>query len=249
MPDVATVETPVGIQVTRDYDQFQLMEANREQSRGHVEAVKAAFEEVGNLTRVQPILVNDRMEIIDGQHRFTACKELGEPIYYTTISGLGVSDARQMNILHRKWEFADYARSYALSGDVNYQRYLQLVDDYGFNHGVTLIYSMGEAHKGLFKDFRQGNYTLTPEEASAARQRLDNLAEVAEIAPLAKSRQFAVAYLQAMRNENFDKSRFISRLERNPHMLTRQGGVPEYLRTIEDIYNHNINAENRARLF
>jgi hypothetical protein len=77
--DENATATQGGIQVTSDYDQFVIMEANREQNRGHIEAIKAAFGEMGNLTRVQPILVNERFEIIDGQHRFIACKELGEP--------------------------------------------------------------------------------------------------------------------------------------------------------------------------
>lgn len=246
--DTATV-APEGIQVTRDYDRFQLMESNREQSRGHVEALKAAFEEMGNLTRVQPILVNERMEIIDGQHRFTACKELEEPIYYTQVSGLGVRDARQMNILHRNWQLADYARSYAIGGDANYQRYLQLLDQHEFGHSVTLYYCKGSKAKGAFREFRQGGFTLTPEEMQQAGERLDKLAAVREHTAIADSIPFALAYLNAMNNENFDQNRFLARLERSPHLLTRQAGVPEYLRVIEDLYNHNMGAENRVRLF
>lgn len=247
----ATASAPAtdSIQVTRDYDRFRVMDANREQSRGHIESLKAAFEEMGNLTRVQPILVNDRMEIIDGQHRFTACKELDEPIYYTVVPGLGVRDARQMNILHKGWKIEDYARSYAVGGDANYQRFLQLLEDYGFNHSVTLYFSKGGKLKGLFREFREGNYTLTPEEVQSARERLDRLSELAELNPLARTIPFAIAYLQASGVNDFDHARLVSRLERNPQMLTRQAGVPEYLRILEDIYNHNMSAENRLRLF
>jgi hypothetical protein len=238
------------IQVTRDYDRFRVMEANREQNRGHIEALKAAFEEMGNLTRVQPILVNERMEIIDGQHRFIACRELEQPIYFTQVPGLGVSDARQMNILHRNWQLPDYARSYAMSGDANYQRYLKLVEDHEFNYSVTLYCSRGAGpFKGLFKEFREGNFTLSPDEARLASERLDRLAEIAEVNPVAETGPFALAYLQAMGNEGFDHARFMSRLERSPHLLTRQAGAPEYLRVIEDIYNHNMSSDNRVRLF
>lgn len=249
-PATVTPAQAEGIQVTSNYDQFQIMEANREQSRGHIEALKAAFEEMGNLTRVQPILVNDQMQIIDGQHRFTACKELDQPIYYTMVAGLGVRDARQMNILHRTWNLEDYARSYAVGGDANYQRYLQLIEEHEFSHSVTLHYSKGVQGKGAFKEFRQGNYTLTPEEVRRATERLDKLSEIVELNPIARANQFALAYLQAITNNpEFDHARFMARLERSPHLLTRQAGVPEYLRVIEDIYNHNMSAENRLRLF
>lgn len=238
-----------GIQVSSDYEAFKLMNANREQSRGHIETLKAAFEEMGNLTRVQPILVNEHMEIIDGQHRFTACKELGEPIYFTQVPGLGVSDARQMNILHRNWKLSDYAQSYADGGDRNYQRYMSMVESYGFSHSVILYYAKGYQGKGLFREFRDGEFTIDGEAEGKARERLNNLGEVTELNTIATTAPFAVAYLQAMNNAEFDHNRFIRRLELNPHLLTRQAGPPEYLRVIEDIYNHNMGAENRVRLF
>lgn len=245
-----TTATDNGIQVTSDYEQFRLMDANREQNRFHVEALKTAFGEMGNLTRVQPILVNENMEIIDGQHRFVACKELGEPIYYTQVPGLGIADARQMNILHKNWQLPDYAHSYAAGGNANYQRFLQLLEEHEFNYSITLYYCAGGDVKGAFRDFRHGEFTLSEDGMRQATQKLDKLAEIAEMNPIASTGPFGLAYLQAMtRNAEFDHARFISRLERSPQLLTRQAGTPEYLRVIEDIYNHNMNAENRVRLF
>lgn len=250
MPEHSTTLAPNdAIQVTTNYDAFHIMDANREANRGHIEALKAAFEEMGNLTRVQPILVNNRMEIIDGQHRFIACQELDQPIYYTQVEGLGIADARSINILHRKWEMGDYARSYALSGDANYQRFLRLVEESGFSNSVVLYAATAGREKGAFKNFRQGNFTLSPERAQETQARLDSLSGVAEISPLANTGTFALAYLQALNNENFDESTFLTRLERNPHLLVRQPGVPEYLRNIEEIFNYHVQVENRVRLF
>jgi hypothetical protein len=238
-----------GIQVTTDYDQFKLLEANRDQNRGHIEALKAAFEEMGNLTRVQPILVNDQMEIIDGQHRFVATKELGESVYFTQVAGLGVHEARQMNILHRSWEFLDYAKSYANSGDASYRRFLDLVETYELPGGIILVYSKGSKVKGIFKDFRQGNFTLTPEELAQAKERLDMLSEMIEVAPALKSVAASNAVLNIITLPQYDHSRMLTRLQRNPQLVTRQAGVPEYMRVLEDVYNHNMAAENRVRLF
>lgn len=238
------------VQETTDYDRFVLMEANRDQSRGHVEAIKAAFEEIGNLTRVQPILVNERFEIIDGQHRFTVCKELGEPIYYTQVPGLGINDARKMNILHRNWTIADYARSYALAGDTNYQRYETLREEYGFNHSIILVYSMGYEQKGTFKRFRQGQYTLSSRQYTEAQERLNKLAGIADNFKLAETIPFALALLQASHVEGFDYARLLDKVGKyGTAMITRQAGVPQYMRLIEDLYNHNQPENSRLRLF
>lgn len=237
------------IQVTNDYEGFKLIEANREQSRGHVEALKAAFEEMGNLTRVQPILVNDQMEIIDGQHRFTACQELGQPIYYTKVSGLGVSDARKINVLHRSWTFDDYAHSYAKTGDASYQRYLKLQEDYGFSNSIILVYTSGGKNPGIYKEFREGNYVLTPDDDKKARFYLELLADVAEKYPIAKSRDLAIALFKIERVEGFDHNRLMDKLERYNAMLTRQGGIMEYVRLLEEIYNKNQTEGTKLRLF
>ena len=70
-------------QQSTNYDEFRTLNANRNVSENHVKQIKAAIETVGNLTEVVPIIVNENKEIIDGQHRFEACKELGLPIFYT----------------------------------------------------------------------------------------------------------------------------------------------------------------------
>lgn len=38
-----------------------------------------------DLTMYSPIIVSEDFRIIDGQHRFEACKELGFPIYFLVM--------------------------------------------------------------------------------------------------------------------------------------------------------------------
>lgn len=237
------------VQQTDNYDMFSFIEANRDQSRGHVEALKHAYEEIGNLTKVQPILVNERYEIIDGQHRFTACKDLGEPIYYTQVPGLGVREARSMNILHRGWRVEDYAKSYALTGDTNYQKYIQLREDYGFNHSITLAYILNDpgSRSGFLKEFRQGEFVVPNEEEAV--DRLEYLHAAAERAPIVAMRPAALALLKVLNMENFDRARMLDKLERNAHKMMRYEKIEDNLRQLEDIYNANVALSNRVRLY
>lgn len=235
------------VQQTTNYDQFSFIENNRETNRGHVEALKTAFEEMGNLTQVQPILVNDRFQIIDGQHRFIAAMELGTPIFFTVVSGLGVSEARNMNILHRRWGVMDYARSYALGGDKNYQKYLNLLEDYGYVHTITLEYVYGGDLKGIFKKFREGDFVL--EDEKGARERLDKLALVHEVTALAKTAPFARAFLKAMKVEDFSVKHFIKKVQLHPDILQRMSGIADNLRMIETVYNFGLHEQNKIRLY
>jgi len=235
------------VQQTIDYDQFNFIENNREQSQGHIWALKEAFTTVGNLTRVQPILVNERFDIIDGQHRFTAARELGEPIFYTVVPGLGINEARSMNILHRAWAVEDFARSYALGGNSNYQKYLQLKEDYGFNHSTLLNYIHNSDTKGIFAEFRVGDFVIPDE--SVVRQRLDILAVVAEITPLAKNKPFAIAILKASQVDGFSVKQLIKKLTLHGNLLYRMSNLGDNARMIEDIYNHGLREDNRLRLY
>lgn len=240
------------VQESSDYDQFKFLDANREQSRGHIEALKKAFEEVGNLTKVQPVLVNDKYEIIDGQHRFTACKELGLPIYFTMVHGLGVREARSMNILHRNWTPNDYVRSYANAGDPNYQKYQILRDDYGFTHSVTLAYVHGRGGDGsgggAFREFREGQLKLDNE--AEIRSRLDKLAEIGEFTNMVNNRVFAIAILRLLDGENYNHARMVKKIRLHGDRLIRKyASIDDALRMLEELYNYAQPEDTRVRLY
>ena len=84
---------------TTDYKRFKFLINNRQTARNHINRLKDAITKNPDILSVQPILVNEKMEIIDGQHRFTAASELGLPIHYTVVKGLDISTARDMNVL------------------------------------------------------------------------------------------------------------------------------------------------------
>lgn len=243
-----TVQDATQVNVTTNYDQFQFIETNREANRGHVEALKRAFEETGNLTRVQPILVNDRMEVIDGQHRFIAAKELGQPVYYTVMDGLGINEARSMNILHRSWTVDDYAESYAKT-DPNYRKYLELKEDFGFNHSITLEYILGDKKLGAYAAFKRGEFTMTDAERTAASDKLTKLAQTGEFVPTVNDRYFSRALLRAVAIDGYDHRRMLKKLALHQNLLRRYASTEDYLRMLEEIYNHQISEGNRLRLY
>lgn len=246
MPQGNTIVRNV-VQSSTDYDQFQFIDANRELARGHIETLKNAFEEVGNLTRVQPILVNDQYQIIDGQHRFIACKELGLPIYFTMVDGLGVREARSMNILHKNWDSDDFARSYALTGDTNYQTYLDLKDDYGFAHSILLYAINGTDIKGSFKGFREGNLVIG--DLPTIRKRLDILASIGEHTSLVSNREFGQSIIRISETEGYDHKRMLTKLAAHADTLKRMGTMEDNIRQLEDVYNYKVAQRNRARFF
>jgi hypothetical protein len=245
----------VTVQETTDYGKFSFLDANRDYNRGHVEKLKTAFQEVGNLTQVQPILVNEKNQIIDGQHRFIACSELGLPLFYTVAEGLRVEEARSMNILHRRWISEDYLKSYIASGNKEYIKFAKLMEDYGFSHSTTLYYSQGSLgtrgggpNSGIFKQFREGNFVL--EDEAMVRSLLQKLAEVREVTPFVQQRPFATALYRVFLNENYDHKRMLKKLRTTGQRHLRSYSTAEdNLRMLESIYNNGYSERNQVRLY
>ena len=95
------------IYVSDDYSQFKSLPGNRAIRAGHVEALVKAIEEK-DMTKVRPILVNEKLEIVDGQHRFEACKQLGLKIYYQIQKGATSFDAAALNAIQKAWTDSNY---------------------------------------------------------------------------------------------------------------------------------------------
>jgi hypothetical protein len=237
------------VQQSTQYDKFKFLLNNREANRGHIELLKKSFEEVGNLTAVQPILVNDKFEIIDGQHRFVACRELNLPVFYTQVAGLTVDDARKMNILHKGWTVDDYARSYALGGKKNYQTYLSLREEYPtVSHTQLLLYVYPEYRNGIFADFRNGDLEI--EDLGAARDMLDKLVELQEaLDNRHNGRAFQVAFRHIVVSPYYNHGHMMKKAKTVGTSLPRLGQITDYALALENLYNHSVSKKNHVRLY
>lgn len=79
---------------TYDYDKFHIMEkGNRE-----IDHYKKIATQMNEQFLFTVIIVNEKFEIIDGQNRFLASKELHKPIRYIIVEGYGVEQVRMYNM-------------------------------------------------------------------------------------------------------------------------------------------------------
>lgn len=119
--------------VTRDYEKFKRLEGNRI-VRGEAAAVKKSITNVGYV--LSPILVNEKFEVIDGQHRLQALKDMQLPVYYMMQEGIGIEECQSMNTGQSNWGAIDYVYSYAENGNENYQRLASLLTNYKKDFGL-----------------------------------------------------------------------------------------------------------------
>ena len=63
------------------YDQFKLIDFNRSICKKNLSRL-ISLNEKKNRFHLFPIVIDEKFNIIDGQHRFEACKRMGAPVYY-----------------------------------------------------------------------------------------------------------------------------------------------------------------------
>jgi ParB-like chromosome segregation protein Spo0J len=84
---------------TYKYDSFVRLEDNRDVFSNRLNKLIASISE---RYICNPIIVNEKREIIDGQGRYEARKSLGLPIHYTIAKGATSDDCRRMNRYNTK---------------------------------------------------------------------------------------------------------------------------------------------------
>ena len=107
---------------TYDYNAFRIVPGlNRD-----VDHWKRIVASMAKADLMSPIIVNEAMEIIDGQNRFFARRYLGLPILYIEQQGYGPDEMRLYNNDSKNWTKADFIQSYSSEGREPYELLQQL---------------------------------------------------------------------------------------------------------------------------
>ena len=97
----------MAINKTKNYEMFKFREDNRLKiDQSHVNKLINSIQS-RNLLDMRPIIVNSDYEILDGQHRLLAAKNLGVEIYYEIEEKLEHKDIILMNVA-KSWAVCDY---------------------------------------------------------------------------------------------------------------------------------------------
>lgn len=113
---------------TNDYSLFKIMDGNRRTNSANLNQI---IESMKEKQLVIPITVNEKFEIIDGQHRFKACEYLGLPVYYIMQQGYDINDVIRANVNGgRKWFDADYLHRYCDLKDEKYLKVSEIINDF-----------------------------------------------------------------------------------------------------------------------
>lgn len=108
MENYKIVET-WNIYETTNYELFKLKEDNRDIRSRNVDKIKDSIVKYGYV-RASIIKVGKNFEIIDGQHTYIACKNLGMPIRFAIFKDLTSDDMKALNIAGSNWTTIDFIK-------------------------------------------------------------------------------------------------------------------------------------------
>ena len=146
---------------TSDYGKFHELLGNREVLTIRVNKIRKSIEENGYI--FNPIIVNEKNEVVDGQGRLRALRDLQLPVDYIVVHGLSVKDCIALNISASNWNNMDYIQSYAQQGNHNYQNIEELVKAYKRIGVVSVISAVTGTCDNKSQKLKQGELICTDE--------------------------------------------------------------------------------------
>lgn len=254
---------------TNNYAIFSFITGNREINEAKVKALVTEIRKNGLLL---PILVNEKMQIIDGQHRFSACKILRAPVTYFIRNKANIEMAANMNVAGSNWSLHDWINKYAEDGNDDYiylRNWIKKCRTHNVparsavmlaqNSTTTACYYMfsdgvvrrdGKSSKeGVKKIYRVGDaVTLGKWQAGdrqLAEKLLTQLVMFSEF-PFYRKNSFASAFIRVSRIEEFDMQQLYRQATKRPNLFKNQTGVHGFMEMFEKTYNYGRAQKNKV---
>jgi len=232
------------VKFTTNYSIFKMLDGNRNVNQLNLKRVIASMRENPLVTI---IYVNEKMEIIDGQHRFLACQHLGLPINYVIVNGYGINEVQILNAIGMNWTKADYLETFIKNGNKNYIKFKEFRDLFPkltFSMSVRLLSGFNairnnnfeDGIKGKAKDFENGNFVISDYPTACKYAQM-----IMDFEPHYKSYNdltFCLTLLTIFKHPNYDHERMMKRLNVQPNSIRGCKNQKQYHDLLEEIYNY-----------
>lgn len=220
-----------------DYSVFKRLPDNRDVTEGRVGKLIASIKERYILN---PIIVNEKFEVIDGQGRFEARKTLGLPIHYILVRGATSEDCKRMNRYNSVWTLLDYAVSFSRSGVEQYTRLLNLVRETKAPISRVLRLSNKTAKRKNNELFFNGKLKFSESDAATVERVLRIADEIDEalLSPNKRNEAFFTAVKIACEIPGYNHEQMIKNCKACRASYAQASNLENQLKEFERIYNH-----------
>ncbi len=224
---------------------FSKLDDNRDIDKKHVAMLAISIKKYGQL---MPIVVNEALEVIEGQHRLEACMELGIPVAYIISIKASSKDVAIMNNSQKGWKNKDFLKHFSHKKHSNCGEYKKIVKFFNtyslpFSIGIILLadYNSLESGKdrGPMPSFRDGSFkVINLEDANTKAGQLIKFKTT--VPNLVKINKFCIAFLRVSQVENFSIRTAYERISKNSKKFDHCHNQDDSVEGMVAAYNYNL---------
>lgn len=247
---------------TTDYGMFKYIPQNRKTVSGHIAKLMQSIK-TKNLNMDFPVIVNKQMEVLDGQNRLEAYKQLKFPVWYKFAHEMDSSHISLINTAMKNWTNDDFLNQYIVEKKEDYIKFknfmewaginkittgLKIIKDKKFNILSSSSREGGDAISGSdTSNFKSGNFKY-PFNDSSARKSVIELKTLSQytVAKDPYDRSLVVAYDAITKDSSFDFDRLVSKLQSYP--LGVYNSANSLIDQFEKAYNYNVK-DDKNKIF
>jgi hypothetical protein len=240
---------------TTNYSIFDFIGGNRETDNTNLNKIKQSLSKKHIRTNAVICILDNTdpikpLKIVDGQHRFKACKELNIPVSFVIDSSLTMAsilnDITLLNTASKEWDVSDFMRSEAQKGNENYILYSAVYGQYftSFDH-ESLFYILNNdinrtCSKISYPSFKAGELIFDHSDYNYLIQRISNISQFNHFNEIGGKRYYQKALNQLLNTKGFNMNQMLVKLQARQSTITKCTTVEGALKQLADIYNYKI---------
>ena len=236
------VESSIKVYFTQDYARFKMINGNRQLNESKIKKIQRDIRDGLDVLRYCPILVvenGNRLDIIDGQHRFYVARTIKTKVWYIICENMEITEIAKINSNTEKWKNADFINAYVQKGNKNYQILQEFMDKYPIPLSVAtkLLRSgriMSDSGDGSPFGFQRGEFQAKAKKEAYAFM---ELAERFNASNCWSKRGFLVALDKVKEAGICDLEELIEKVTAHPEKMIESGSYKEFLQSMEEVYN------------
>lgn len=226
---------------------FKRMAGNRPISESRIKALEDKVKSYGWLIENFPILTNERLEVVDGQHRLEYARRKGLPVSYTIRAGLSEAAPANLNNTNTAWTLRDYIQHYAELGYPAYVAMKALLDRWSGEFDVS---TLAQALTGCQRNgatFKSGLLTCEDDGEAKAEQALEWLHSIRPMLRgiVGHAKYYNQALLFCRGLPGFCPERMFEKLTQYQTDIVPVATVAQAVDVLEAVYNKR----NREKLY
>jgi len=229
-----------------EYSKFKLLKFNRTISRKKVDQLKELIDKYGFLV---PIIVDESGNVIDGQHRLIAAKELKTSFSFVVLSvdtSVLPYLIAELNSSFDRWKQNNYLEMWASLGKSDYARLSQLMLQRGLHFRELMTLTQVRADNV----FKEGDFVFTKDLENRVNRRIGYFNDIMTfnnyLKQFADNKKFRAAVALVVRHPKYDHEKMLRKLQADHNFPLKGCTTVDYVDRLEEIYNKTL-SKNRIK--